>query len=168
MEFGRDDIYYVCQIKNAGGLLDVREDHLQVYPLTCFSWASHAVVRINNFIRVLQTENRSHRFIIDAILKGNITSGLELTRRIIVLSRFGDPLGSPSVVEIGYFILIRFGVECDVPEDFGAPIWSVLSVTFCLKLEIRIVKNGGDRPRSDLLCHAVLAMEGRRYIPLPD
>jgi len=155
-------------IKNAGGLLDVCEDHLQVYPLTCFSWASHAVVRINNLIRVLQTENRSHRFIIDAILKGNITSSSELTRRIIVLSCFGDPLGSPSVVEIGYFILIRFGVECDVPEDFGAPIWGVLSVTFCLKLEIRIVKNGGDKPRSDLLYHVIFAVEGRRYIPLPD
>jgi hypothetical protein len=51
MKFGRDGIYYACQIKNAGGLLDVCEDHLQVYPLTCFSWASHAVVRINNLIR---------------------------------------------------------------------------------------------------------------------
>ena len=56
-------------IKNAGGLLNVCEDHLHVYPLTCFSWASHAVVRINNFIRVLQTCDRSHGLVVDAVLR---------------------------------------------------------------------------------------------------
>jgi hypothetical protein len=104
MEFGRDDIYY-AYLKNAGGLSDVCEDHLHVYPLTCFSWASHAVVRINNFIRVLQTCDRSHGLVVDAVLERDEASGPELLRRFIVLSRLGHPQ-RPSVIEAGCLVSV--------------------------------------------------------------
>jgi hypothetical protein len=98
-------------IKNAGGLSNACEDHLHVYPLTCFGWASHAVVRINNFIRVLQTCDRSHGLVVDAVLERDEASGPELLRRFIVLSRLGYPQ-RPSVIEVGCFISIGPGIEC--------------------------------------------------------
>jgi hypothetical protein len=108
-------------IKNAGGLLNMREYHLQIYPLPCFSWASHAVVRINSFIQVLQTCDRSHGFVVDAVLERDKTSGSELLRLVIVLSRLGYPQ-RPSVIEVGCFILIGPGIEALL---FGLPLTDV-------------------------------------------
>ena len=166
MEFGRDDIYY-AYLKNAGGLSNVCDDHLHVYPLTCFSRASHTVVRINNFIRVIQTCGRSHGLVVNPVLERDEPSGPELLRPFIVLFRLGYPQ-RPSVIEVGCFILIGPGIECRVPNDLGTPFWIVLEVTFGLKLQVSAVEYGRNGPCSDFLCLAVLVVEGHLYIPLPD
>ena len=166
MEFGRDDIYY-AYLKNTGRLSNECEDHLHVFSLTCFSRASHAVVGINNFTRVLETCDRSHALVVEAVLERDEPSGPELLRPFIVLSRLGYPQ-RPSVIEVGCFILIGPGIECRVPNDLGTPFWIVLEVTLGLKLQVSAVEYGRNRPCSDFLRHAVLVVEGHRYTPLPD